>query len=233
MAVRLVGLSIVLGFAYGLAASPYFVVQEVHIKAPDGALAQQALARFTVPRHASVLLYPIQRIATAIEDCPQIKRVAVNRDLPSRLIVRIWRRYPVAAVETDRAWALVGEEGICVGNSPRRPSSLIRCYGLCNEPIAPGQRLSQPQFALLSETLAALDGKSLTQGLVMDFTDPHLIQIHSPSGVLGKLGGPDNLKRKILMFIAIMQQLQEKGERPAYIDVRIMDRPVWRPRVSS
>ena len=61
-------------------------------------------------------------------------------------------------------------------------------------------------------------------------TDKHA---HYASGVLGKLGSPDNLTRKIMMFLAIMEQLEEKGRQAAYIDVRIMDQPVWKPRPQS
>ncbi len=232
-ALKLVGLTIVVSFVYGLLASPYFAIREVHIEAPDSELAKQATALITVPYGASTLLYPVQCIAAALDECPQVQRAWVERDLPSRLVIHVWRRYPIAALQIGGQWALVDEQGVCVGSSTARPPSLVHAYGLLTKPLAPGERLVEPQLGLLTETLDAVPDKLLRPGLVMDFTDLHLIQIHSPSGVLGKLGSPDNLKRKIMMFVAIMQRLEEKGKRPAYIDVRIMDRLVWRPRLSS
>ncbi len=230
---KLVGLTVVLSFLYGLASSPYFSIREVHVQAPDGILAKQAIARINVPSGASALLYPVQRIVEALERCPHIKRATVERDLPSRLVVRIWRRYPVAAIQTDEQYALVDEQGVCVQASASFPESLVHVYGLLHGPLAPGKRMGEPELALFTETLNVVQGKALAQGLVMDFTDPHLIQILPSSGVVGKLGSADNLKRKMMMFVAIMEQLEEKGKRPAYIDVRIMDRPVWKPRNRS
>jgi len=231
--VRLVALIVVLSFLYGLASCPYFFIRQVRIDAPDTHLAEQALARVSVPAGASALLYPVQRIASTLEQCPQIRRARVERELPSSLVVHVWRREPIAAMQIGQQYALVDEQGVCVGTSPTWPESLIQVFGLLADPMAPGDRLSQRHLALLADILAAVPGRSLTRGLVMDFSDPHLIQIHSPSGVLGKLGDADNLKRKMMMFVTIMQQLEEKGKRPAYIDVRIMDRPVWKPRVRS
>ncbi len=226
-------MTVAVSFAYGLAVSPYFAVRDVQIRAPDSALAKLALAGTNVPSGASTLLYPVQRIAEQLENCPEIKKVAVERDLPGRLVVHIQRRHPVAAIRTDEEWALVDEEGICTTTTNALPDSLIHFYGLADNPIEPGQQLNGSELRLLSETLAGLENYSTTEGLVMDFANRYLIQIHSPSGVLGKLGSPDNLKRKIIMFVAIMQQLEEKGHRPAYIDVRIMERPVWKPPPQS
>jgi len=232
-AAHLLVLTVAASFIYGLAVSPYFAIRDVQIRAPDSALAKLALADTKVPSGASTLLYPVQRIAEQLEDCPQIKKVSVERDLPGRLVVHIERRHPIAAIKADSEWALVDEEGICVATTNVLPDSLIYFYGLTNTPLEPGQQLNSSELRLLSETLAGLENVSTTGGLVMDFTDRHLVQIHSPSGVLGKLGSLDNLQRKIMMFVAIMQQIEEKGRQAAYIDVRIMERPVWKPRSKS
>ncbi len=220
-------------FSYGLAVSPYFAIRDVQIRAPDSALAKLALAGTEVPSGASTLLYPVQRIAEQLEDCPEIKQASVERALPGRLVVHIERRHPIAAIKTDKQWALVDEEGICVATTTALPGSLIHFYGLANDPLEPGEQLNGGELKLLSETLEGLKDCSATEGLVMDFTDRHLVQLYSPTGVLGKLGSPDNLRRKIMMFLAIMQQIEEKGRRAAYIDVRIMDQPVWKPRSES
>jgi len=226
-------LTVAASFAYGLVVSPYFTIRDIQIRAPDSALAKLALAGIKVPAQASTLLYPVQRIAEQLEDYPEIKQASVERDLPGRLVVHIQRRHPVAAINTDSQWALVDKEGICVTATNVLPDSLIHFYGLANNHLKPGEQLNGGELRLLSETLAGLENCSATEGLVMDFADRHLIQIHSPSGVLGKLGSPDNLKRKIMIFLAIMQQIEEKGHQAAYIDVRIMDQPVWKPRPQS
>jgi len=229
-AAQLLVLTVTVSFSYGLAVSPYFAIRDIQIHAPDSALAKLALTAIKVPVQASTLLYPVQRIAKQLEDYPEIKQASIKRDLPSRLIVHIQRRYPVAAIKTDGQWALVDKESVCVAITNAPPDSLTRFYGLTSSPLMPGERLNGSELRLLRETLAGLENCPDTEGLVMDFVDRHLIQIHSPSGVLGKLGSSDNLKRKIKMFLAIMEQLEEKGRRPAYIDVRIMEQPVWKPQ---
>ncbi len=226
-------MTVAASFGYGLAVSPYFAIRDVQIRAPDSALAKLALAGTEVPSGASTLLYPVQRIAEQLEDNPQIKQASIERALPDRLVVHVERRHPVAAIKTDEQWALVDEEGICVATTTALPGPLIHFYGLANSPLEPGEQLNGSELKLLSETLEGLEDCSATEGLVMDFTDRHLVQIYSPTGVRGKLGSPDNLERKIMMFLAIMQQVEENGHQAAYIDVRIMDQPVWKPRPKS
>ena len=232
-AVRLAGLVIVLSFAYGVGTSPYFWIREVQVIASDPQLAQQALAQIEMPGEASTLFYPVEKLARAVAECPGIKRAQVGRDLPSRVVVRVWPRVPVAAIKCSEGFALVDEEGVCVRCAPQAPVQLMHVYGLINEPLAPGHKLATDSLHLLTQCLAGLESDQVKSGLIIDFSERYAIRLCTGDGVQGKVGTPDNLQRKVMMFAGILGELQRQGKRPEYIDVRIMDRPVWKPRLGS
>lgn len=232
-AVKLAGVVVVLSFAYGVGTSSYFRIREVQVIAPNSQLSQQALAKIEIPGQASTLFYPVEKLARAVAGCPGIKRVEVGRDLPSRVVVRVWPREPVAAVKYGEDFALVDEEGVCVSRARRAPVQLIQIYGLIQRPIAAGQRLQTDSMHLLNQCLAGLKDEELSHGLIIDFSEQYAIQLCTGGGVQGKVGTADNLQRKVMMFVGILRELQRRGQQPAYIDVRIMSRPVWKLRRES
>jgi len=226
-------LTAVLSFAYGVGISPYFQIREVQVIAPNPQLAQQVLAQIDVPGDASTLFYPVAKLARAAEECPGIKRAQVRRHLPSRVVVRVWAREPVAAIKCDGGFSLVDEEGVCVNCTAQAPVDFVQIYGLTKTPIPAGQRLKSDHLQLLTECLAGLGDDEVKSGLIVDFSEEYAIRLYTADGVRGKVGTPDNLQRKVMMFAGILKELQRKGKQPAYIDVRIMDRPVWKPRLES
>jgi len=228
-AAQLAGLVVVLGFAYGVGTSEYFWIREVQVIAPTPQLAQQVLAQIEVPATASALFYPAEKLARTVEECPTIKRAEVKPDLPSRLVIQVWPRVPVAAIKSNAGFLLVDEEGMCISQTPETPVDLIQIYGLIGQPIAAGQTLKPHMLHLLTECVTALEGEEVKAGLIIDFAQRYSIRLCTAAGVQGKVGSPDNLQRKIMMFAAILKDLQRRGAQPAYIDVRIMDRPVWKP----
>ncbi len=228
-AVQVAGLVILFSFVYGVGTSEYFWIREVQVIAPTPQLAQQVLAQAMVPAEASALFYPVQRLAHTIEQCPQIKQAQVEPDLPSRLVIRVWPREPVAAIKCDTGFSLVDEKGVCVICASRAPADLIQIYGLIQGPISAGQRLNPNSLNLLTQCLAGLENEEVRSGLIIDFSQRYSIRLCTAAGVQGEAGSADNLQRKVMMFAAILKELQRRGAQPAYIDVRIMDRPVWKP----
>ena len=229
-AAKLVAAVVVLSFAYGLGTSPYFSIREVQVIAPEPQLAHQALGQIQIPGEASTLFYPTQKLARTLGEYPGIKRAVVKRDLPSRLVVRVWPRVPVVAVKCSQGFALIDEEGVCVSSASRPPSHLLYIYGLIEDPLAPGEQLGETDQHLLTQCLAGLGDDQIKCGLIVDFSEQYAIQLCTANGVRGKVGTPDNLKRKVMMFAGILKELGRQGKQPAYIDVRVMDRPVWKPR---
>jgi hypothetical protein len=96
----------------------------------------------------------------------------------------------------------------------------------------PGGRLDADSAELVAEGARAGGDAALGPDLQVDCTQPLNVRLIS-GGVEGFLGATDNLARKVRLFAALLQDLRRQGGDPQYIDVRVMDRPVWKPKDSA
>ncbi len=219
------------GFALGLAQSPLFWITEVRVDAPDPPLAEAASRVIQVPAQASTLFYPVSAVERQAQQLPQILSVQVTRDLPHRLVVKVTRRLPTVAMQTEAGVLLVAEDGVITNLVPpgQKAPPLPLLIGLAPTSAQPGQRLAPEAASLVAEVGRAAAAHGLGAGLRLDFARPFDVRL-TIEGVEGLLGGSDNLERKLSLFAQVWRELQKQGAHPAYIDVRLMDRPVWRPR---
>jgi len=208
---------------------PFFAVQHVRVLAKSASVAHEVADSIQVPPGANTLFTPVDNIVRAALDCPRVKQVRISRKLPGTLIVTLLERQPVAAMQSGRDYVLVDEEGVALIRCQQRPDNLPILVGLVDKIDRPGQRLDKQQQIILAECVAAAAEVGNPGWLEVDFSNPFEIACYTPEGVQGKLGTADNLRRKILLFAAIYRELKTQGKDPLHIDVRIMQRPLWRP----
>ena len=219
-----------LAFLAGVGSSSAFWVSEVRVEAPDPALAAAVSRTLRVPAQTSVF-YPVTAIERQATSLPQVESVEVRRDLPRRLVVIITRRLPVAAVAHEKGLLLVGADGVFTNLVPpgEKSPKLPLWFGLPVEDPRPGGRLTAEWATRVAEAMAAATDSGLISGLAFDCSQPLNLRL-TYKGVEGFLGATDNLERKVGLFAALLEELRRQGGNPAYIDVRVMDRPVWRPK---
>jgi len=228
---KLVLLTILLAFAAGIGNSPLFWVNEVQVIAPDPELGKKAAQALHLPAQVSTLFYPISRLEQQLRQVPTIQAVEIDRQLPRRLIVRVTRREPVAVVTVVGSLLLVAQDGVIteVLEPREKPPPLPVIVGLATNQRRPGEQLSSEAVGLVAEMARATEASGLGPGVELDCSQPFDLRL-SAQGVEGFLGGTDNLERKVRLFAQLLTVLRKRGHNPAYIDVRIMERPVWRSR---
>ena len=230
------GLGLVLGtsvlaFFAGLGASSLFWISEVRVVAPDPALSQAVARALRVPAQASSLFYPLSPLERQATALPQVESVEVSRELPHGLVVTVARRVPVAALVHERGLLLVGADGVITNLVPpgEKAPHLPQFVGIPVDTPQPAGRLS-PEWA---ERVAAVAQVAMTERLGgdvrLDCTQSLDLRL-TAGGVEGYLGATDNLSRKVSLFAALLAELRRQGGDPAYIDVRVMDRPIWMPK---
>jgi cell division septal protein FtsQ len=219
-----------IAFLVGLAASPLLWVEEVRVIAPDPSLQAAAAQVLRVPAESSTLLPPIAELEHQAAQVPEIESVVVIRELPHRLTVQVSRRLPAALIQAGDQQLLVGMDGVLMAlPSDLKRARLPLVSGLTLAEARPGARLSPADTDLVAQLArAALDSR-LGGGLRLDSSQRLDLRL-TYGGVQGFLGPADNLERKVSLFAQLLHELRQQGGQPAYLDVRVMERPVWRPR---
>ncbi len=219
------GLCFVLGFVQG----PFFAVRCVQISAESRSVAYEVADRIKLPQGANTLFTPLDDIVRAALACARVKQVQVRRKLPGTFVVVLVEYKPAAALRSGQSFVLVAEDGTALVRRQQRPADLPVITGLVSRLECPGQRLSRRQQSILSECIAACRQIGDPGWLEIDVSDSFEVACYTREGVQGKLGTLENLREKILLFAAIYRSLKAEGKNPLYIDVRMMQRPVWRP----
>jgi hypothetical protein len=228
--INLILFSILFGLALGVAQSPFFWVREVQVLAPDPELKAAAQQALDLPPEASTLLYPVSRLEAQLRSDPHILSAEVGRELPSRLTIRVARRRPVAILELDSRRLLVGGDGVITdlvsagGALPKLPV----IAGLSLPETAPGQRLPARAAALVTSIAAAASASGLLGKLRVDCSRAPDLRLLT-GGVEGLVWEQDNFERNILLFAILKRELEQRGEKPARIDLKL-DPPRWESR---
>lgn len=221
----------VLAFLAGLGSSSLFWISEVRVVAPDPALAQAVARTLTVPAQSSSLFYPLSRLERQAMTLPQVESVQVSRELPHYLVVGVSRRVPVAELITDHGLLLVGADGVITNLLPpgAKASHLPRFLAIPVDRPEPGGRLSAGWAQRVAEISQAVVTGALDADAQIDCSRSLDLRL-TARGVEGYLGAMDNLERKVALFAALLSELRRQGGDPAYIDVRVMERPIWMPK---
>lgn len=217
-------------FLWGVCNSPLFSVTEVELLAPDRETHKLAAAAIRIPDTASTLFYPVSRIERQVAKIPQIQGVDIERRPLHALRIRVYRRIPVALAPSPAGGCfLIGSDGVLAGVAPAgaKLPRLPVMVGLGLSGARPGDRLPEWPAWMVGHTTRAASEAGLTGAWRLDCSQPFELRLTAGT-VEGFLGGTDNLERKIHLFATCLQGLRQQGKRPAYIDVRVMERPVWR-----
>ncbi len=221
----------ILAFLAGLGSSAMFWVSEVRVVAPDPHLARAVAAALHVPAQSSALFYPLSRLERQALALPQVESVQVHRELPHQLVVEVTRRVPIALVQVERGLLMVGADGVVTNLIPPGGSapSLPQFRGLPVEEPQPGGRLTPDWAPYVAQIAQAAVAGGLASDTIVDCSRSLDLRL-TVGPVEGYLGATDNLERKVRLFAELLRELRRQGGNPAYIDVRMTQRPVWMPR---
>jgi cell division septal protein FtsQ len=232
LANRAMLLSFIIGALAGIALSPCCRIQHVRLEGPTRSVAEEVRDRFQkagVFDNCPSITLPLRELAAVAARCYRVKRLAVSRNSPRVVRVRILERQPVAALHAEHGYTLIDEEGICLIRT-HKAGALPVVKGIMTKRPELGATISPQQLIPLAECLRSAHEAGIDPAFRLDLSNPHLILLTTSDGVVGKLGDIRDLRSKIIRFGLLLEALQAEGEHVGYIDVRVASRPTWSQR---
>jgi hypothetical protein len=223
-------LLVIISAALGVLHSDYFKVRQVVVHSPDAGVADEVRSRLTLVPHPNTVFYPLTQLEAQVLSCPRVLHVDIARELPSRIVVAITERKPRFALRGDRDYVMVDADGVLLFHTAQPPVIYPRVEGAQVGAGPTGGRLSADSVKCVLECEQGAReghlGLSFTVNLQMRY-DLHLL---TPSGTDIRLGGPDNLMRKVIAGAAIERHALSMKMPPEYIDVRVPGQESWKPK---
>jgi len=228
--VRLCLLALAAEMCYALLTSPRFAIRTVELRGDEN-VCRELAERVQLPPGTNYFRAPTERLAQMLAGFPSVRAVRVTRDFPSRLVVTVQRREPMAVIRDGERALLVDAQGVIY--TIRNEMG----WGL-PELVAPhlnlreaGAREAKAEAAALAAVLNALAPHPQLGVTQLRLESNGEVTAMLESGAEVKLGGREQLAEKVNLLVAVLRRIAP--ERIATLDLSDPDGAYWRPKEAS
>jgi POTRA domain, FtsQ-type len=214
----------VLALAYVIARSPLLGADQVEIRGTVKTSARAVRAAAGISDGAPLLFLDTGAVARRVERLPYVARADVTTDLPHTVTIRVVERTPVAWVRGDGGVVLLDGSGRVLERLASPPAGLTQVTGT-SRPGPPGTKVADPAafiglrdfppaLALLAERVRVRGGEAV---VIARGADPLVREI--------RLGPLVDVRAKAAAALAVLADLDGRGEHARYVDVRVPSAP--------
>ena len=184
-------------------------------------LSKQAILHHSQLRHGQPILdISLSQLQERLESLPQIRRVSINRQLPTDMHIHISERYPVALWQKGEALHLVDDEGILMGDGdPIKHNHL---------PLLVGDHAPKNLQKLMALLATAPELKAQFDSAI--FVGKRRWNLWLTNGIEIKLP-EDNSEGALSRLEALHASQPLKGSDISTIDLRVPERMFIKPKI--
>jgi len=242
LAARILGplliVAIVVGIGYAAVRAsqdPRLALVAVNVTGCDRSAPEDVISAAAFPVGQNIWLLDVAGAKNRIEALPWVGTTVVRRTWPNHVAIDIVERVPVARLvlpsgggeEPSASEALLDERLRVLAVGPPDPRDLqlptLTVNSLSSNAVRPGADLHATAAAPALRALQSLQAGGLAV-VSVQLDDVTGIAAQSASGIHVLFGAPDDLARKIALFLSI----EKKINRPRdvrYVDVRSLRAP--------
>lgn len=221
---KLVGLGVLLvcvGLIYWLFSHPMFFVYGADISGNNAVSSREIYLTADIHNQSIFWLDPAQ-VATHISAIPNIKSAVVTVALPGRVGIDVIERRPEMLWQTGNAIWWVDAEGTIV--PPKQDmTGMLRIIDDDRQPLEAGYKID-PSLIQGAHTLRMLAPDVMT----IRYTRQNGLTVATPDGWAVYLGDGTQLKAKLVVLTALLEELRAEEITPEFIDLRNPLRPFYR-----
>lgn len=202
--------------AFVLLDSPLFEVKEVVVTGNRQLPAAKVIELSGIVPGTNIFKQNLKEARGRICALPLVKEVIICRDFPSRIVINVRERQPLALLPTPGGFVQVDSEGVCLQEGKINDSYPV-ITGFPVSPLAPGETV---QDEGLRAALQVVD--RFPETLLKELSEVHIngqgqMFLYTLEGVECRLGSAGNLEQKLALLQQILRQVH--GRRIAYIDL--------------
>ncbi len=225
-------LTVVLSFAAGILESEVFRVHSIYLEGPRRAVLEDVRDLLQGLGPTSTALCPCGAVTQRARQACRVRDVNLRRRLPHEIYLYVEPREPAAALSTPTRpdwYMLADSSGMVYESVGGPPSRVVQFHAFPADFLGVGFELQEQAAVVYADVMAGLE-KGGARIRKVDFQDPANIVAFLEDGTKAKIGGMDNLERKFALLGWIAEEIERKGMRAQYIDVRIPSQPAVLPR---
>lgn len=202
--------------AFVFLGSPLFEIREIVVIGNQQLPASKIIELSGITPGTNIFKQNLKKAQSQICTLPLVKEAVLVRDFPSRIVIKVQERQPLALLPTPNGFMQVDREGVCLkesGVSGRFPV----ITGITVPSLAPGQVVQDEK---LRAALQVID--KFPETLLKELSEVHIngqgqLLLYTLEGVECRLGNLSNFEQKITLLQQILAQVH--GRQVAYIDL--------------
>lgn len=223
------GVALVVTAVWAMFWSPLFAVRAVKVVGAEHTTSAQIATAAGLDSGDNLLLVSTGDIARAARSLPWVKRAEVDRMLPGTIRVRVTERRPAMALSgVTGVWTIDAKGRVLATGGAK--SGLPVLAGVQVEAVSPGMFVRTREARAALRVYARLP-RPLRREVVGIFA-PTLerITLSLVDDTLVRYGAPEDLRAKNKIVRVLRARLRARGQRAAYIDVRVPTTPAIGPQ---
>lgn len=229
---KLTAISLVVGVAVGVLNSDVFQLRTIYLDGPRRDLLVQVKPLLSGLGWMSTALCSTGDLAKLARQCSLVADVKIRRGLPHEIYMHIDPRHPAAAVSTiqnPNDYLLLDRHGLPYEAVRRQGTgNVVRLRAFPTKSLLIGQDMPQRPQELYEEVLGGIDDSGM-RWRAFDFGKGASAVGYLWDGPKVKIGGLDNLRRKLAIAGWAWRDAKAKGMKLAYVDVRLPRRATIMP----
>lgn len=158
---------------------------------------------------------------------PRVRDVKVYRSFPDTVVIRLSERKPLVFMPQNGLFYLVDREGMVFDYSEGRPAEAVELRLAPSPVLYAGKRLEELD---VKEVLEVLAGSPRLAAMAEKAGKDERGVYLECDGVRVILGDAHELGRKESIALGSLKTASAMGTKLDYVDVRLPDHPVWKPR---
>jgi cell division protein FtsQ len=194
---------------WGLWSGPLLAVRSVQVDGATTLPAELVREAAGIPDGRSLLRVDVDAAREAVAELPQVESVTVTRGWPSRVVITLVERTPLAVVGDAGRRSLVDERGVLFDTvTGEAPAGVV--------PLTvrdPGPDDEATRAALTA--IAALPGALREQIAEVSADDADAVVLTLGDGTVVRWGGADESGKKAEILAALLDQLADGTLEPA------------------
>ena len=209
---------LVVAAAYILLQSPIFEIRTITVQG-NRQLTPEEIIKFSgITTGNNIFKINISDAEKKLNMVPLLKSTEVERKFPQTIVIHVEERQAVALLAVKNSFIKVDSEGVYLQKG-QMASALPVITGLNCEMDGPGKPV-KAQY--LAQALAILP--EMSRMLVQKLSEIHIsdggqVTLYTIDGIQGRMGLPEEMKYKCLIFEEVIDRLKEKGGEIQYVDL--------------
>lgn len=207
-----------------LIGSPLFEIRQITVEGNEFFSGRKIVAVSGIELNTNIFKVNLAEAVDRLKTMPMLKEAHITRDLPSRIVIRVIERKPVAFLPSAGGFILVDAEGVYCRDGKIGEASLPVITGPSVSIPPAGQVIKDNDLQIALKVINSLPGE-LAGDLSEIHVDKHKgVVLYTLGGIQCRLGPPEDLIRKGSVLGQVLGRLE--GKKIEYIDLSIAGFPV-------